>query len=692
MKVFDDIMDAVAAVRSGQLEAVITAYPTAVQITKKNPDFRYIKDALSHEDTAIALKKGNGTLLQQLNAIITDLKNDGTLDDMKKRWLKDDMSPYQEPAIQVPTTGEVLRVGVSATREPMTFVDRDGRISGHDGELARLIAVRLHRPIEFYNMKFMALIPALASGKIDVIITGMSATEERRKSVDFTIPYFANGQVMLVQGAAHDNGGPKPLATLNDLKDKRIGVLQGSIHDIFANRAYPQATIQQFKSPSDMLLAVVSGKVDAAIYSSDELLQMFRSHNELAILGPSLLPTQLALGFNLKDSKLREQFNQFLSELRASGTYDDMIRRWMKNGETRMPHLDTAPVHGDLAVGLVSDNGLPFTAVQDGQLVGFNIELLNRFGAKIGKRVKFVDMEFGSLIAATAARKIDMIGAVLSVTEERKKQIAFSDPYYEQGAYAFALKRNLAAYAADGQLHPKSGVPAFIRSIEDSFRNNIIQDKRYLLILDGLETTLLLSVLSTLFGTLLGAFVCFMRMSPRAILNMPARLYIDILRGTPVLVLLMIVFYVIFGSINISPVFVAVIAFGMNFGAYVSEIFRSGIEGIDIGQREAGIAMGFTVPKTFLYIILPQMVRRILPVYKGEFISLVKMTSIVGYIAVQDLTKASDIIRSRTFDAFFPLVMIAILYFAIAWVFLQLLQLIERATIGTSRTRTGARP
>jgi len=125
----------------------------------------------------------------------------------------------------------------------------------------------------------------------------------------------------------------------------------------------------------------------------------------------------------------------------------------------------------------------------------------------------------------------------------------------------------------------------------------------------------------------------------------------------------------------------------MNFGAYVSEIFRSGIEGIAKGQTEAGIAMGFNRFQTFVFIVLPQTVQRILPVYKGEFISLVKMTSIVGYIAVQDLTKASDIIRSRTFDAFFPLVMVAILYFVIAWVLMQSLEYLERITDSKHRRR-----
>jgi polar amino acid transport system substrate-binding protein len=230
---------------------------------------------------------------------------------------------------------------------------------------------------------------------------------------------------------------------------------------------------------------------------------------------------------------------------------------------------------------------------------------------------------------------------------------------------------------------------SFFAGIGSSIQNNLLLEKRYLLIWDGLKTTIVISVLATVFGTLLGALVCFMRMSKQSLLNLPARVYIAILRGTPVLVLLMVIFYVVFASVNINPVLVAIIAFGMNFAAYVAEIFRTGIEGVDKGQTEAGIAMGFTRFRTFLFIVLPQTLRRILPVYKGEFISLVKMTSIVGYIAVQDLTKASDIIRSRTFDAFFPLVLVAILYFAISWFLIQSLEYLERRTDPRFRRRKG---
>lgn len=688
VKSFDDIMDAIAALKSGQLDAVVTAYPNAVQAIKHNPGFRYLPEFLQNEDSSVALKKGNDALLATLNAFIAELKADGALADMKKRWFKPDLTPYEEKSITLPGKGKVLKIGVSATREPFSFVDKNGRVSGHDGELARRIAARLHRPIEFSNMKFMALIPALQSGKVDMIVSGMTATDERRKAVDFTQPYFDNAQVMMVKKAGVANAVSKSenkkLTSPDDLKDKRIGVLLGSVHDTYATKNYPRATIFQYKSPPDLVLAVKSGKIDAAFYTTETLLDMFRSDKELGMLGNTLFSVPIGMGFNKNNGKLREQFNQFLRQIKENGVFDDMVSRWITKGGGDMPEIKSTKSGGLLTVGIVSDKGLPFTIVKDNKLIGFDIEIAERFAASLGCELKLKDMDFGALIPAAATNKIDMIDSTLMITEERKKQIDFSDPYYELGASVFALKKNLAANETAAE---KAGIKdtadassSFFKSLANSFYINIIHEKRYLLIFDGLKTTVVISILATIFGTLLGALVCFMRMSRKSLLNTPAKIFISILRGTPVLVLLMLIFYVVFASVDIDPILVAVIAFAMNFAAYVAEIFRTGIEGVDKGQSEAGIAMGFTKVRTFLFIVLPQMARRILPVYKGEFISLVKMTSVVGYIAVQDLTKASDIIRSRTFDAFFPLFMVAIIYFLISWSLMLCLGYVERIT------------
>ena len=487
-------------------------------------------------------------------------------------------------------------------------------------------------------------------------------------------------------GTGHACAADAKLAHVEDLKDKRIGVLQGSAHVDYVTKTWPRATLLQYGSPADLLLAVKTGKVDAALSDAEPLREMLRQDATLGVLGDSLFSFPEGVGFRRDNAPLLAQFNQFLAKLKQDGIHADMVDRWMEKNVTEMPVIANPAPKGELVVG-ISDGTLPFAAIKDNKLIGFEIELSERFAAHLGRKVRFSQIDFSGLIAAVATGKVDMIVSAIFITDERKQSVSFSDPYYEEATRVFALKKRIAAYAG-AETGPEA---PFLTRVATSFHRNIIQEQRYLLLLDGLKATLVISIFATILGTLLGTLVCYLRMSRRPMLNMPARVYISIVRGTPVLVLLMLIFYVAFAEVNIDPLAVAVIAFGLNFAAYAAEIFRSGVEGIDKGQTEAGIAMGFSRLGAFFHIVLPQTVQRILPVYRGEFISLVKMTSIVGYIAVQDLTKASDIIRSRTFDAFFPLVLVAVLYFLIVWVLMLALDYLERATDPQHRRAQAAR-
>jgi polar amino acid transport system substrate-binding protein len=215
--------------------------------------------------------------------------------------------------------------------------------------------------------------------------------------------------------------------------------------------------------------------------------------------------------------------------------------------------------------------------------------------------------------------------------------------------------------------------------IASSFANNLIAENRYQMILEGLQVTLLITFCSAIFGTLLGGLVCWARMSRRTWLQQTAKVYIDLMRGTPVLVLLMLMYYVVMAPLDATGIVVAIVTFGLNTAAYISEMLRTSIQGVNYGQTEAGLALGFTPRQTFFRIVLPQVVKSMMPVYQGEIISLLKGTSIVGYIAVADMTRASDLIRSRTFEAFFPLIITAIIYFAMAWLIgLLLSSLVQR--------------
>ena len=221
-----------------------------------------------------------------------------------------------------------------------------------------------------------------------------------------------------------------------------------------------------------------------------------------------------------------------------------------------------------------------------------------------------------------------------------------------------------------------------IESVVESFYNNLIAEDRYRMILDGLQVTLLITLCATVLGTLLGGLVCWMRMSRRKWLQQVAKVYIELMRGTPVLVLLMLMYYVVMAPLDATGIVVAIVTFAMNTAAYISEMLRTTIQGIDRGQTEAGLALGFTPRQTFFKIVLPQVVKAVMPVYQGEVVSLLKGTSIVGYIAVGDMTRASDLIRSRTFDAFFPLIVTAIIYFLMAWLIGLLLQsLVQRQRV-----------
>jgi polar amino acid transport system substrate-binding protein len=678
--------DAALAIKTNKADAFVYDKSVLLNLVDKNPELVILDEPVSKLEVAVALKKENSALQAEINKVFQELKKEGALQRLRLKWVdtKYTVTPQLPARNSTPATG-VLKMGTCATIEPFSF-QANGIMTGLDIELSQLIGERLGKKVKIIDMNFEALIPALQSGKIDFAISNFNVTEERKKLISYSDPYIENDISALVRrsACAANTSGVK-ISSVTDLKDKRIGVLLGSVHDSYATKNFPNATVLKYKTPSDLVLAVKSGKADAGIYTRETLLEILRNDNELGLVGDSLFAVPIGIGFNRDNAALREKFNEFLRQIKENGVYTDMVERWMKKGDTRMPEVATAKTNGVLVVGNVSDKGMPFTIIKENKLIGFDVELMERFGAYLGKEVRFSDMDFGSLIAAVSTNKIDLIASTLMITEERKKQISFSDTYYELGTSVFALKKNSAT--TDGTTEVKTVPTSFFTGIVNSFQSNIIQENRYLLILDGLKTTVVIALLATLFGTLLGALVCFMRMSKNALLNLPARIYISILRGTPVLVLLMLIFYVVFASVNISPVLVAVIAFGMNFAAYSAEIFRTGIEGVDKGQSEAGIAMGFSTVKTFVHIILPQTVRRILPIYKGEFISLVKMTSIVGYIAVQDLTKASDIIRSRTFDAFFPLVMVAVLYFLISWVLMQGLEYLERRTDPKSRRR-----
>ena len=226
--------------------------------------------------------------------------------------------------------------------------------------------------------------------------------------------------------------------------------------------------------------------------------------------------------------------------------------------------------------------------------------------------------------------------------------------------------------------------------LKAQFVLNFITDDRWMSLLRGLFVTLKITFFAVILGFVLGFSVAIVRnvyenTKNLKILNFICNVYLTVIRGTPVVVQLLIIYFVIFSSIRIDKSIAAILAFGINSGAYQAEIFRSGINSIPKGQMEAGRSLGFSYAQTMVNIIMPQAIKNVLPTLGNEFIVLMKETSVAGYIALEDLTKAGDIIRSRTYSAMMPFLAVALLYLIMVMFFTYLLKLFERRLARSGR-------
>ena len=217
----------------------------------------------------------------------------------------------------------------------------------------------------------------------------------------------------------------------------------------------------------------------------------------------------------------------------------------------------------------------------------------------------------------------------------------------------------------------------------ENLYKTLIYDNRYLFFLEGIKNTIIIAFFAGIIGVIIGIIIAIVKnyhekTNKLKILNFLASCYVNIIRGTPTILQLMIIYYVIFASVEINIVFVGILAFGINSGAYVSEIIRAGINSIDKGQIEAGSSLGLNYPQIMRYIIMPQAIKNILPALGNEFITLVKETSVGAYIGIIELTKASDIVASQTYEYFFPLIIAAIIYLIITLGLSKLIGLMER--------------
>ena len=459
--------------------------------------------------------------------------------------------------------------------------------------------------------------------------------------------------------------------SVEDLRGHSVAVSMGSSYDLMLSDIDGVDVIRL--GVGELLVAVEKGRADFCILDQFQARMLNIDMRGLEIKFSGILKGTACAGFRMGDSILCSQFNCYLDSLRTTGEYDSWLGDWkaasdsMADVSLRVARHEKQQGRKALRVGITIT--YPYLFLKDNNLTGIEVDMFNRFCERAGYPVDYEIYDFSALIPALNSGKIDVILSHMRRTDERARQVLFSDPYIEGGGAAVCRSVN----GNPGGVHA-----GLLERTKESFKNNLVVEQRWKLMADGLRVTVQISLLSILAAVAAGIVLCRLRMSRRRIVSRPAGVVIDLIRGIPLLVILMLMFYVIFASSGITGTWVTVMSFGLYYGAYFGEVFRAGMESVDKGQWEAGLALGLNKYQVLRKIALPQALSRIIPVLKGEVIALIKMTSVVGYVAVIDLTKASDIIRARTLDAFFPLILVSVVYIILAWLTGMSLKAMER--------------
>ena len=667
---FTTVSDMITAVLSGTIDGFSNDILSTYALLNENDRLAYIDDALAYIPTAYAFPKTDegAALRDQMNDFMAAMEADGTLKALQDKWLSYTSGDYDLDLTGLDGNEKTVVFATSCSGKPNAYY-YNGAPTGYEVEIVAMFCREYGYDLDIQVTDFAGIIPGLASGKYDIGADGIAVTEERAQSVHFSTPDYNSAVVMIVQKDKRDSSALPVFTSLDQLNapDVNLGIVTGMATDAMCAEFFPEAGTKYFNNIADALYALSIGQVDG--YMIDEpMCRYLVAHNEGLVLLDGIvgdiLDTAFVLGKTDFDEQLKVELNEYIAKLKADGTIDKLLELWY--GTDGDNQVLTIPIEGENGTvkAAVSTQAAPAVMLVNGQIAGVEIDILSRFCKEYGYALELTDMDFSGLINGVNSGRFNIASAYISITDERRESVNFSDPYISSGCRMIVRA-------------PDAGKTGFWASLSESFERTFIKEDRWKLIVRGIETTMIISVCAAALGTLLGFGLCLLRRMNDPVIHGFTTVYIRILQGTPLLVLLMILYYIVFAKSGLSGELVAIFAFALNFAAYVCEMFRTGIDSVDKGQTEAAYAIGFTKSQTFFRIVMPQAATHFLPVYKGEFISLVKMTSIVGYIAVQDLTKMSDIIRSRTYDPFFPLIATAIIYFILSSLLTALLKAVE---------------
>ena len=457
--------------------------------------------------------------------------------------------------------------------------------------------------------------------------------------------------------------------SVSELNGHDMGCMSGSIFDELIMEQFPDSEIIYFNSRSELLLALTTGKIDGFISDEPVAMMMKKQNSQVTYLDEAVGEVEYGICFSDNSITIRDQFNEYLSKVMENGHIEELQKKWITPEGTSQKKVERelSGKNGTLRC-VTTPDAAPFSFISNNVFQGYEVELLNEFCEEYGYDLEIDTVSFDALLTSVAMNKYDVAFNGIYITPERSKSVNFCTSHY---------KGKDVVMVANGTASENKDV---FTTIRESFYKNFIEEDRYKLLLSGAFTTLVISLLSIILGTLLGLLI-FIISQMSATFRKTADAIQRILAKLPAVVLLMLLFYVIFKTSDISAVIVSIAGFSFMFGNVFYGLLKSGVASVDYGQTEAAMALGYDSFKAFFHIILPQALKTIFDPYFMEVIALIKNTSIVGYVSVNDITRASDIIRGRTYDALFPLIVTAIVYYLLCTLLVALFRIPFKAYI-----------
>ena len=468
----------------------------------------------------------------------------------------------------------------------------------------------------------------------------------------------------------------KQINSLDDLKDARIGAWPESAYHQLARKKFPDAQFVSLEFLSDLVENLTQHKIDAFVIGKMYVENFKHAGIDVKYLPESLGDVPLSYIFpkNERGQKLRDQMNEFIATVEANGELDALQQKWLHGDESGRTFAKSQLTgeNGTLHVGTEALSP-PFVYLRNQEIVGYEVELLDKFCAAYGYDYKIKIDAFPTMLADVSSGKLDVAMNALEILPERQQNMLFANPTYNEQAVAV--------------VSVESSDENFFAALTNRIKLSLVDENRWQMLAEGAARTIYITLLAIIFGTLLGFGVYMLYREGNRRVNRIIDAIYRTLQGVPIMVMLLFAYYVVFAYVEIPSSFVAATVFSIVLSITVFELLKNGANAIPRGQTEAALALGFSRRQAFVKFILPQVVRNLFSSYQVALNATLLETSIVGYISVQDLTKMGDMIRARTYDAFVPIIAVAIIYLILSRLLLFVTDQIGRRLDPKRRTR-----